>query len=49
MNITPTSHRLKFWLTVVSICCVLGLANPAAAIDWKLFKDSEDGALDLSD
>jgi hypothetical protein len=32
-------------LTVVMLC----VTAPSSAIDWKLFKDSEDGALDLSD
>jgi hypothetical protein len=40
--------RREFWLTTLVICCLIGLANPVAAIDFKLFKDPDDGAFDLS-
>ena len=49
MNFVPKTHRPRRWLTAVAICCLIGLANPASALDWKLFKDSDDGAFDLSD
>jgi len=49
MNHRANQPRRKFWLTTIALCCVIGLCEPAAAIDWKLFKDSEDGAFDLSE
>lgn len=49
MNFIPKTHGPRLWLSVIAMCCLIGLANPASALDWKLFKDSEDGALDLSD
>ena len=34
-------------VTILSLVCVVGFEQPASALDWKLFKDSEDGAVDL--
>ena len=41
--------RPRSWFTIALICCTIVLTNPASAMDWKLFKDSEDGAFDMSD
>lgn len=45
MSINPS----RFRFTLTTVICLIGLANPTAAMDWELFKDPEDGAVDLSD
>ena len=49
MDYKAALFRRKSWLSALVICCLIGLANPVAAIDFKIFKDPEDGAFDLSD
>jgi len=45
-----THGRWKTALTIfVVFAGILGLSHPADAIDWKLFKDPQDGAFDMSD
>ena len=49
MSFTANPHRSVSWLALAAMCCIAGLVNPAAAADMKLFKDSEDGAFDMSE
>ena len=48
MNRQNHPSRRFLRLATIALCCAIGLTQPAIAIDWKLFKDSDDGALDLS-
>ncbi len=39
----------RIGVPLLLVACILATVQPASALDWKLFKDSDDGALDLSD
>lgn len=49
MKTSKASSRSGCCLFLVVTCCINVLANPAGAAEMKLFKDSEDGAFDMSD
>ena len=46
MNTSTRFFRVV--LPVLLIVCTFASVQPASALDWKLFKDPDDGALDLS-